>query len=71
MLALDQVWNEFLHYILRGGGWRGVEYDLPSLDDDGDDGDAGVGALAERLDNTLRMSGGPAHDPELPIREDE
>src|ERR1700733_4838298 len=39
VLSLDQVWNEFLHYVREMGGWRGVDFELPELD--GDDDTAG------------------------------
>ena len=26
-----QIWKEFLHYVHDGGGWRGIEFNLPSL----------------------------------------
>lgn len=32
VLSREQTWNEFLHYILDGGGWRGASFKLPSLD---------------------------------------
>lgn len=68
LLSLDPVWNEFLHYVRGGGGWRGVEYELPELDEDADDNAGGdAGALASNLGG-LQMSQGQ-HDFELPMPE--
>ncbi|KAF8324034.1 P-loop containing nucleoside triphosphate hydrolase protein [Clavulina sp. PMI_390] len=33
VLSLDQTWNEFLHFVRREGGWRGIDYELPELDE--------------------------------------
>lgn len=67
VLTLDPVWNEFLHFIKGMGGWRGVEYELPSLDeDDGNEGDS-IGEVANALRNHLVLSEA-IRDPELPDR---
>jgi hypothetical protein len=60
VLSSDQVWNEFLHYIKSRGGWRGVDFELPALDDE-DDGPTEAGLHGN----------GPTYDYELPVRENE
>jgi helicase MOV-10 len=60
VLSLDQVWNEFLHYVRKMGGWRGVDFELPELDDDDDT----AGPTSTNLYGNM-----PSYDYELPIRE--
>lgn len=59
VLSSDQVWNEFLHYIRSRGGWRGVDFNLPELDDG--DGDA--------LISMNIHANAPSYDYEVAIRE--
>jgi helicase MOV-10 len=61
VLSSDQVWNEFLHYIKSRGGWRGVDFELPALDDDDDDEVTAANLHENRA----------TYDYELPIRENE
>lgn len=64
-MALDHVWNVFIHYIRNKGGWRGVDYELPALD-----GSDGVDELTAAVQSRLGFSSGVADD-ELPGRETE
>ena len=60
VLSLDQVWNEFLHYVRKMRGWRGVDFELPELDGDDDT----AGPTSANLHENM-----PSYDYELPIRE--
>lgn len=66
MLSRQQIWNEFLHYVRDGGGWRGIEFALPSLDDTGRASAVDLSDLAGRL-GALNFGSGE----DLPFREDE
>ena len=72
VLSREQVWNELLHYIEDGGGWRGAEFALPVLDQSEtswEDIDGQESWISDFQDSLVLSQDGDGGD--VPFREDE